>query len=114
MNTMTTAFSGLKLSDGRVTEVVIRRGELLVRLQDWRDRALAVTFEDVIGFEGLGAIDADLSHAGESTDDPLIRGACRQADESPEGYHCFSLFSAWTDEPILRIVARRAVIAESP
>jgi hypothetical protein len=74
---------------------------------------VAVTFEDVVGVEGLGAIGVDLSHPGESTDDPMIQRACRQANESPDGYHCFSLFSAWTDEPILRIVARRFVVAEA-
>jgi hypothetical protein len=110
---MPTAFSELRVSDGRVTAIVIRRGEVLVHLQDWQERALAVTFEDVVGFEGLAAIDVDLSHAGESTHDPTIQRACREANESPEGYRCFCLFSAWTDEPILRIVARRFVVADA-
>jgi hypothetical protein len=110
---MPTAFSELRVSDGRVTEIVIRGGEVLVHLRDWQERAVAVTFEEVIGFEGLGAIDVDLSHAGESTDDPMIQRACREANESPDGYRCFSLFSAWTDEPILRIAARRFVVAEA-
>jgi hypothetical protein len=108
---MPTAFNELRVGDGRVTEIVIRRGGVLVHLQDWQERAVAVTFEDVVGFEGLAAIDVDLSHAGESTDDPMIQRACRQANESQEGYRCFCLFSAWTDEPILRIVARRFVTA---
>jgi hypothetical protein len=109
---MPTSFSELRVSDGRVTEIVIRAGEVLVHLQDWQERAVVVTFEDVVGFEGLGAIDVDLSHAGESTDDPMIQRACRGANESPNGYRCFSPFSAWTGEPILRIAARRFVVAE--
>lgn len=109
---MTTAFRDLRVSDGRVTEVVIRAGGVLVRLQDWQDHLVAVTFDDVIAFAGLGAIDADLSHVRDSTDDPLIQTACGQANEPPEGYRCFSLISAWTDEPLLKIVARRAVVAD--
>jgi hypothetical protein len=109
---MTTAFRDLRISDGRVTEVVIREGGALVRLRDWQDHLVAVTFDDVIAFEGIGAMDADLSHAQDSTEDPLIRKATGQANESPEGYRCFSLISAWTDEPLLKIVARRAVVAD--
>jgi len=108
---MPTSFSELRVSDGRVTEIVIRAGVVVVHLQDWQERAVAVTFEDVIGFEGLGAIDVDLSHAGESTDDPMIQRACREANAAPDGYRCFSLFSAWTGETILRIAARRYVVA---
>ena len=85
----------------------------MVRLQDWQDYHITVTFNDVIAFEVTGAIDADLSHAQDSLEDPWILKACSHANESPGGYHCFSLISAWTDEPLLRIVARRAVVAES-
>jgi hypothetical protein len=104
---MVIKFGDLKVSDGRVTEIVIRGRKLFLCLQDWKERSTAVTFEDVIGFEGIGAIDDDLSHAEESTDDPLIQQVCRQANVSIEGYRCFSLFSSWTDKPLLRIVAQR-------
>ena len=53
-----------------------------------------------------------LRRAGESTDDPMIQRVYRQANVPPVGYRCFSLFSAWTDEPLQRIVARRFVVAE--
>lgn len=109
---MVTAFRDLRISDGRVTEIVIRVGGVLVRLRDWQDQLVAVTFDDVIAFEGTGAIDVDLSHTEDSTEDPLIQSASGQANESPEGYRCFSLISAWTDEPLLKIVARRAVVAD--
>jgi hypothetical protein len=109
---MATAFRDLKISDGRVTEVVIRAEGVLVRLRDWQGHLVVVTFDDVIAFEGTGAIDADLSHAQDSTEDPLIQQASSQANESPEGYRCFSLISAWTEEPLLKIVARRAVVTD--
>jgi hypothetical protein len=108
----TSAFRDLRISDGEVTEVVIRGGGVVVRLQDWQGHLIAVTFDDVIAFEGIAAIGVDLSHVLESADDPLIQTACRQEGESPEGYFCFSLISAWTDEPLLKIVARRAVVAD--
>lgn len=109
---MIAAFRDLRVSDGHVTEVVIRGGGMIVRLRDWRDHLVAITFDDVIVFEGLGTIHADLSHTRESTDDPLIQTACRQANESPEGYRCYALISAWTNEPLLKIVARQVVVAD--
>ena len=75
LSLMPTSFGELRVSDGRVTGIVIRAGVVLVHLQDWQKRAVAVTFEEVVGFDGLGAIDVDLSHAGESADDPMIQRA---------------------------------------
>ncbi len=34
---MPTSFSVLRVSDGRVTEIVIRAAEVLVHLQDWQE-----------------------------------------------------------------------------
>lgn len=108
---MTVAFRDLRISDARVTEVVVRAGGVLVRLQDWRGHLATMTFDDVIAFVGIGAIDADLSHARDSTEDPLICEAAGQANEGSEGYRRFPPISAWNDEPLLKVVTRRAIVA---
>jgi len=104
------AFEDLILSDARVTEVVIRAGGLIVRLRDWQDRPVAITFDDVIAFEGSGPIDDELSHPQIRTEDPLIEQASSRGGESPMNYRCFTLISAWTEQAVLKIVARRAVV----
>jgi hypothetical protein len=109
MNSMPTAFNDLKVSDGRITVILIRGDEAIVNLLDWQERYVAVTFDDVIGIGELGAIGVDLSHE-ESADDPLILKACRMANEQPASYRCFVFYSGWTNEPLLRVVARRSLI----
>ena len=105
-------FRDLRVDDGRLIEVVIRPGSVVVNLQDWRGHRVMVTFEDVVAFEGGGGLDTDLSHLADSADDPWILTACARADESPQQCRCYSMISAWTGEPILRVVARRAAVAD--
>ena len=108
---MTTAFKGLVVADARITEVVIRDDVALVRLRDWRERAWVLTFGDVTSVEEFGAVNVDLSHIEESIRDPLTDKARQQTDDQFGSGHCFAFVSAWTDEPVLRVVASRVDVA---
>lgn len=101
----TSRFRDGNVGDGRITGIVIRGDEALVHLQDGQERAVVLNFAGVVGFEAIGAIGTDLSHAGELPDDPMIPRACHAAGEPADGLHCFTMFSAWSDEPILKIIA---------
>lgn len=99
-------FASLELSDGQVLGVSLSDTELRVLCMDWREAEFTLIFHDVVGIEELGIIGEDLSHGSVDSTDPFIGRACRAAREDAEGFWCFALWSAWSGEPLMRVVAR--------
>jgi hypothetical protein len=48
----------------------------------------------------------DLGGVSESSTDALIEKACSAVEEPVTGFLCYSLFSAWNDQPLIKIIAR--------
>jgi hypothetical protein len=103
---MAAHFSDLKVSDSQITEILLVGDEVRLTLRDRQGRRKVIKFEGVVGVEAIGATGVDLSHAGESSDDPCIRKACEHAGVPLKGHRSFTLTWAWTNEPVLRIIAR--------
>jgi len=99
-------FNKLRVDDARVTKVVFDGKTVLVSIRDWQANAIVVAFAEAIGIQGFGIVDIDLGGASESSTDPLIVKACCAVDEPVNGFQCYTLFSAWNDQPIIQIVAR--------
>lgn len=104
----------LKLADGRITKVSIDGSSARVMIQDWREESLILVFHDLVGFEGQAPIHDDLSHGTETKDDPFLEKSCLACEEDPREFRSFLIFSAWTDAPLLKVVARSFELIRPP
>jgi hypothetical protein len=99
-------FNEQRLADGSITKLCVENTNVRVSMRNWREEEEILVFNDAIGLEAYGIANASLSHGAESTDDPLLGRSCVVCEEDPKDFRCFTFFSAWTDTPILKIVAR--------
>jgi hypothetical protein len=99
-------FNKFRVDDARITKLVLDGATLFVSIRDWQERTMQLVFVDVIGIQGFGIVNVDLGGASESSSDPMIQKACSSVDEPVAGFQCYSLFSAWNDQPLIRVVAR--------
>ena len=113
---MMSGFEDRRLADGSITKLCMENANVRVYLRNWREEVEVLVFNDTIGLEAHGVANASLSHGTETTDDPLLDQSCIVCEDDPKNFRCFSFFSAWTDLPILKIVARsfEPIKAEEP
>jgi hypothetical protein len=99
-------FEHVDFADAEVIRLSTDSDTLQVHGKDWQERPFRLIFTDVVGYEVFSIVGEDLSHGSVSYDDPFIARACRIAAETPQGFCCFALWSAWADDAVLRVVAR--------
>jgi hypothetical protein len=99
-------FNKLRVEDGRITKLVVEGMCVFLSIRDWQDNTIDLTFAEVIGIEGFGIVNVDLGGASESSNDPLIEKACSILEEPIAGFNCYTLFSAWNEQPLIKVVAR--------
>lgn len=100
------AFGEQRFADATIEKVCVFDGCVRVSVRNWRGEEETIIFKDAIGLAGHGIANAELSHGTETTNDPLMVQCCVACEEDLENFRCFSFFSAWTDAPILKIIAR--------
>jgi hypothetical protein len=103
---MPSDFAGLHLADGTITKLCLGDGDLRIFFCNWREEEQVFLFQEVLGVEAFGATNVDLSHGTVAQQDPFLERSCALAEESPDAFRCFAFFSAWSEDPILKIVAR--------
>jgi hypothetical protein len=101
-----TGFDKQRLADGSITKLCMENAKVIVSVRNWREEEEAFVFNDPIGLETYGGVNASLSHGTETIDDPFLVQSCIVCEENPKDFRCFSFFSAWSDNPIIKIVAR--------
>jgi len=99
-------FAKLPFADGKVLRLSLDGGEICAHCLDWQNRAFCVRFSDVIGYEVFSIEGEDLSHGTVNSTDPFIKRASKVAQDDEEGLWCFAVWSAWSDEALMRVVAR--------
>ena len=104
-------FAKIPLSDAQILELSFDK-DLCVRLKDWEERIFTLVFEDVVGMEFFGIVGEDLSHGTVDSTDPLIERASLASEEPVEGLLCFALWSAWSENRVVRIVARNFKVSD--
>ena len=99
---------GFDLSDAVISKLVVGAGRVEIHVKDWQEVEHVVLLEDVLLLEDHGVVGEDISHMSSSTQDALVEVACERAEEEPGGYRCFSFFGAWSERPVLVVVAATA------
>lgn len=103
-------FKKLNLADGQVIKFSSLESQFCVDCLDWQGETITLIFDGSVGLELFDIVGEDLSHAEITLDDPFIERSSRIARDNIEGLMCFSLWSAWSNEPIMRIVARSVTV----
>jgi hypothetical protein len=103
---MTNDFSELRVADGSITKLCVVDGDVQAHLQNWREQRETITFHDVVGLEAFGFLNTALSHVTESANDPLLVRSCSMGGEPANDFRCYAFYSAWADQPVLKVVAR--------
>jgi hypothetical protein len=103
-------FKNLKIADGRVIEVQYLRYQLHIICLNWQERELRLTFDGVVGVEFFDLLDEDLSHISVDQKDTFIQRVHQTSQDETEELLCFSFWSAWSDEPLMRVVANEVAV----
>ena len=95
----------LVISDGHIVKIVSKLSCSIITLVDWKENFWSLTFMNVIAIESFNPEGEELDRIEISSDDSLIHRARAIAREPDLPVSCYSFFSAWSDESVLRIVA---------
>lgn len=98
--------SELNLSDAQVIGLHSRGRSVSVQIQDWQEQTFHLEFSEALAIEAIGVAGEDLSHLSSDGNDPFLHRVCDAMEEEPAGFSCFQFWSAWSDEPVMRIVAK--------
>ena len=103
---MTAVFDDFRLDDASIVRLIVEKAEVQIEIQNWQEDVDVIVFRDVIGLECGSFINTTLSHGVSSNSDAFALRSCMIANEVPNDFQCYSFFSVWTNDPILKIVAR--------
>ncbi|WP_144030225.1 hypothetical protein [Burkholderia sp. AU6039] len=104
--------SGLCVADARIKSFSYRDARLSVLVQA-NDRVFEVIFHAVLGMKAISPEGQDLSHLAESKGGGYLVATCEAAEEPVDGYREFGFISAWTDEPLLTIIANDVQVSRA-
>ena len=107
---MTSTFDEYRFADATITKLVIEDTVARMTVRNWRDEIDVLVFDDVAGIESFSFLNVDLSHGEDLRDDVFLQRCCAAGEEQASEFHCFQLFSAWSESPILKIVARSSKV----
>ncbi|MCA8298432.1 hypothetical protein LGN19_32045 [Burkholderia sp. AU30198] len=89
-----TQIQSFSYQDGRLTVLIRADGGMF-----------EVIFHKVLGVKALSPEGQDLSHLAERKEGSYLFALCEAAEELANDFREFSFVSAWTDEPLLTVVA---------
>ena len=96
--------SEIFVADAQIESFSYREGRLAVLIQ--ADSGMfEVIFDTVLGMKAISPEGQDLSHLEESRGGAHLIATCETAEEPADGFREFSFISAWTDEPLLTVIA---------
>ncbi|MDR0481280.1 MAG: hypothetical protein LBG66_05280 [Gallionellaceae bacterium] len=98
----------LPIADGQIEKFSYHAGgALTVRLQ-LDGQPFEIIFRHVLGIKAFSPEGEDLSHLAERNMSPFLVETCGILKEAIGHFKEFSFISAWTDEPLLIVIARSA------
>ncbi|WP_157660511.1 hypothetical protein [Burkholderia ubonensis] len=96
--------SEISVADAQIESFSYRGGRLAVVIRA-DSGTFEVIFDTVLGMKVISPEGQDLSHLAEGKGGDYLIATCEAAEEPVDGFREFSFISAWTDEPLLTVVA---------
>lgn len=78
------------VSDGTIEKVTCHRNALLMEFTDWQENSWLIIFEDLIAFQGINAIGAEVCDMYEQENSPLSNEVKRQEVDGVGISYCFT------------------------
>jgi uncharacterized protein CbrC (UPF0167 family) len=63
------------VSDGTIEKITCLRNSLLMEFTDWQEKSWLITFENLIAFQGISAVGAEVCDMYEEKNSPLSKEA---------------------------------------
>ena len=103
----------LPLSDGYIVSVTSNVENVTARFIDWEQNTWIIKFLNVLAVEFFNPEKEELDRISVSREDTLIDKARRITREPELLVFCYSFFSAWSEEAVLRVIANAYTIESS-
>ena len=94
----------IHIADAQIESFSYSGGRLKVAVQTDGSR-FEIVFVNVLGMKAVSPEGQDLSHLAEHTESSYLSKTCEAAEEPSNGYKEYVVISAWTDQPLLTVVA---------
>ena len=99
-------FEDYEFSDSTIISVCLVNNSASVLFKNWREETCILEFPDHIGIEAFSPEGAEVSHGTIERENSLKSKSCSYSETPPEEVNCYVLWSAWNDDPILRVVSK--------
>lgn len=96
--------SEIRIADAQIESFSYTGGRLTVTVRT-DGGAFDIGFVNVIGMKTISPEAQDLSHLAECSESSYLSETCKAAEELSGGFREYAFISAWTDEPLLTVVA---------
>lgn len=91
------------VSDGTIEKVTCTRNALVMDFRDWKERLWKITFNELVAFQGIGAVGADICDMYEEKNSTLLQEAIRSEPSEIGKTFCFTASNG--GEVIFQVVA---------
>ncbi|KAA0944620.1 MULTISPECIES: hypothetical protein [unclassified Pseudomonas] len=91
------------VSDGTIEKITCNRNTLLMEFTDWQEQSWIISFQDLIAFQGIGAVGSEISEMYEASETSLSGEAMRVNSNETGKNYCFT--SSRGGEVIFIVVA---------
>ncbi|AZS49736.1 hypothetical protein DM558_02595 [Entomomonas moraniae] len=100
----------LSISDGQIRKINNSSDTLIVEFVDWQEKSWEIIFQEVLAYQNIGAENEDLADLIELPETNLSK--YMKEIELDEQKINFCFISAWTNFPILIILADSYIVRE--
>jgi|GEM_PF-2558007 len=101
----------IAFADGMVKSVSTCRNHCEIFFLDWREVTWRLRFENVLAVENLNIEGEDIHRLEIGYQEAYVARVRRLVDEPDEEMNVYNFYSAWQDEPRLRIVASSCTVS---
>ncbi|EZI25648.1 hypothetical protein PUN49_25020 [Pseudomonas extremaustralis] len=91
------------VSDGTIEKVTCNRNTLIMEFTDWQEASWEITFNDLVAFQGIGAVGSEICDMYEEENSSLSQEATRLDPSETGKSYCFTASNG--GEVIFQVIA---------
>lgn len=96
----------LPISDGQIKKIESSISNLNLVFNDWRNQEWLIVFRRILSIQNFSVEGQDLSHIEILSEDYFKEVTMKYfPDQNEEYYRCYSFYGAWSEKPLLKIIA---------
>ena len=91
------------VADGTIEKLICNRNTLIMEFTDWQERRWEITFNDLVAFQGIGAVGSEICDMYEEENSSLSQEATRLDPSETGKSYCFTASNG--GEVIFQVIA---------